>query len=130
MWKFGALDGAMENLGPFVLWWCNGEIGSPFNKTMGKLWGAKWPDEENGKLGPLITQWNINLESFDDAMGKLETLAMVKLGPHDDLMRKLGAPDHYFFSNGLTLSNLWAGPNFNWEILDVMQAEKDYIWGP
>ena len=19
---------------------------------MGKLWGAKWPDEENGKLGP------------------------------------------------------------------------------
>ena len=22
------------------------------NKAMGKLWGTKWPDEENGKLGP------------------------------------------------------------------------------
>ena len=46
----------------------------------------------------------------------------------------LGALDHYFFSNGLirlhcTLSNLWAGPSFNWEILDVMQAEKS-TWGP
>ena len=27
-----------------------------------------------------MTQWNINLEALDDAMGKLETLAMIKLG--------------------------------------------------
>ena len=26
MKKLGALDGAMENLGPFALWWRNGEI--------------------------------------------------------------------------------------------------------
>ena len=30
---------------------------------------------------PLMTQWNINLEALDDAIGKLETLAMMKLGP-------------------------------------------------
>ena len=29
-----------------------------------------------------------------------ETLAMMKLGPPDDLMGKLGALDHEFFSNG------------------------------
>ena len=39
-------------------------------------------------------KWNINLGSFDDAMGKLETLAMMKLGPPDNLMGKLGALDH------------------------------------
>ena len=54
---------------------------------------------------------------FDGAMGKLETLTMMKLGSPDDLMGKFGALDHLFFSNGLirlfcTLSNLWA-PNFN-----------------
>ena len=27
--KLEALDGAMENLGPFALWWSNGEIGNP-----------------------------------------------------------------------------------------------------
>ena len=26
MRKLGALDGAIENLGPFALWWRNGEI--------------------------------------------------------------------------------------------------------
>ena len=57
----------------------------------------------------------------------------MKLGPHDDLMGKSGTLEHQFFSNGLirfhcSLSNLWA-PNFNWEILDVMQAEKEYM-GP
>ena len=39
-------------------------------------------------------QWNINLGPFDDAMGKLETLVMMKLGPPDNLMGKLGALDH------------------------------------
>ena len=66
-------------------------------------------------------------------MGKLETLAMSKLGSPDDLIGIFGTLDHEFFSNGLirlycTLSNLWAR-NFNWEILDVMQAEKEHM-GP
>ena len=38
---------------------------------------------------PLMAQWNI-LGFFDDAMGKLETLEMGKLGPPDDPMGKLG----------------------------------------
>ena len=37
-----------------------------------------------------MVQWNI-WGYFDDAMGKLETLAMGKLGSPDDLMGKLGA---------------------------------------
>ena len=41
------------------------------------------------------------------------------------------ALNHKLFSNNLiplhhTLSNFWA-PNFNWEILDDMQAEKEYM---
>ena len=62
-------------------------------------------------------------------MGKLETLVMGKLGPPDDLMGKLEALDHKFFSNGLirlhcTFSNLWA-QNFDLEILGVMHAGKN-----
>ena len=68
---------------------------------MGELWGAKWPDEENGKLGPWWRNGTLIGGPFDDAMGKLETLAMMKLGPPDDLMGKLGALDHLFFSNDL-----------------------------
>ena len=75
-----------------------------------------------------MTQWNINLRGG----GKLETLAMMKLGLPGDLMGKFEVLDHQFFSNGLwlhcTLSNLRA-PNFNIDILDVMQAEKEYM-GP
>ena len=53
--------------------------------------------------------------------------------PYGDLMGKFGALALYFFLNSLillycTLSNLWA-LNFNWEILDVMQVEKEYM-GP
>ena len=33
--EIGALDGAVENLGPFALWWCNEAIEN--NKAMGKL---------------------------------------------------------------------------------------------
>ena len=72
-----------------------------------------------------------HLGPFGDVMGKLETLAMGKLGAPDDLMGKLGALDHELFSNGLirlhcTVSNLWA-PNFKWKFLDDMQAEKKYM---
>ena len=60
MRKLGALDGAMDNLGPFAL---------------KKQWRAK------REIMSLKVQWNINLGPFDDKMGKLETLAMMKLGP-------------------------------------------------
>ena len=51
MRKLWAVDGAMETLGPFALWCRNGEIMETLNKVMGKLWGAKW-SEENGKWAP------------------------------------------------------------------------------
>ena len=35
-----------------------------------------------------------NLGPFDNVLGKLQTLAMMKLGPFDDLVGKLGALDH------------------------------------
>ena len=48
------------------------------------------------EIWPLMTQWNINLGLFDDAIGKLETLAMMKLaGGPDNLMEKLGALDDH-----------------------------------
>ena len=60
------------------------------NKTMEILWGATWPDEENGKLGSWWRNGRLIGGAFDDAMGKLETLAMMKLGPPDVLMGELG----------------------------------------
>ena len=42
-----------------------------------------------------MMQWNINGGGgVDDTMGKLETLAMMKLGLPDDVVGKLGALDH------------------------------------
>ena len=54
----------------------------------------------------------------------------MKLGSPDDLMGKFGALDQTVSYMQLysSLSNLWA-PNFNCEILDVIQAEKEYT-GP
>ena len=63
MKKLGALDDAMENLGPFAL-----------KKVTGKHWEAKWPDEQNGKLGPWWCNGTLIWGPFDDKMGKLETL--------------------------------------------------------
>ena len=54
-------------------------------------WG-KWPDGGNGKIGPLMAQWNMGGGGFDDIMGKLETLAMGKMGPLEDLMGTLLGP--------------------------------------
>ena len=86
---------------------------------------GKWPDGENGKaldgaMEHLVSLWWRNVQIRDPSNGEIE--------PPGDLMGKLGALNHLLFSNGLirlhcTLSNLWA-PNFNWEILDDMQAEK------
>ena len=48
---------------------------------------------KTGNFAP--DEWNINFKGlFDDAMGKLESLAMMKLGSPDDLMGKFGALDH------------------------------------
>ena len=144
--KLGPLDNVMGNYRS-SFWWHDEEIGGPwwrignfgpFDDAMGKLergnCGGRPVNDLMGKTGivPMVEQWNI-WGPFGDAMGKLETLAMGKLGPPDDLMGKLRALDHKLFSNCLirlhcTLSNLRA-PNFNWEILDDMQAEKN-TWGP
>ena len=103
------------------------------NKAMGKLWGAKWPDEENGKLGiwwRIGTLFFLGGGVFDVAMGKLETLAMMKLGPPDDLMGNWG-PRPLIFKWLITVplhSFKRMSPKF-WEIVDVMRAEKEYM-GP
>ena len=88
---------------------------------MGELRGGGRLDDLMGKTG----NWALDgamehLGPLGDAMGNGE------IGPPDDLMGKLGALDHKLFSSDLiqlhcTLSNLWA-PNFEWEILDDMQA--------
>ena len=39
-----------------------------------------------------MAQWNMGGGGFDDIMGKLETLAMGKMGPPDDLMGTLLGP--------------------------------------
>ena len=90
------------------------------NKAMGKL-GAKWPDGEtgNGALDGAMER----LGPFDDAMGKLETLAKGKLGP---LMTQVGnwspRPRILFkrYNTAPLHSFKLMGPN-------VMQAEKEYI---
>ena len=81
MRKLGALDGAMENLGHFA----HGEIGNPL-----KQW------ENCEELNDLMR--NTELWAPDDAMGteilgKLETLAMMKLGLWwpDDIMENPGS---------------------------------------
>ena len=127
--------------------WCILEIWVPLMTRCGK-WGPFDDAMINYNWDLLITLWEIrghhfddmlrkpgalhgateNFVPFDDATGKLETLAMGKLGPPDDLMGEIGALDHKLFSNGLirlrcALSNSMA-PDFNWEILDDMQAEK------
>ena len=127
MRKLGALDGVMENFGPF-----DDAMGTleTLNKAMWKLCGeAKWSDGENGKLDPWWCNgtfgalWWRNWQIRDPSNGKFEALWW----PDGEI----GGPiDHKLFSNSLirlhcTLSNLWA-PNFNWKILDDMQAEKIY----
>ena len=92
--KLGALDGAMKNLGPFALWWRNREIGKleTLNKAMGKLWGAKCPDEKNGKLGPWWRNWTIIL--LGDPLMMQGPKNDDEIGPPDDLMGEIGALDH------------------------------------
>ena len=135
----------MENLEPFEMTQIMENLGSfddamgdleTLIKAMGKL-GAKWP-EGKWEIGPLMVQWNVWALLMMQWANKLETLSKRKLGPlitwaweHDFDWGP--ALDHEFFSNGITrlhctLSNLWA-PNFNWEIVDVMQAEKEYTSG-
>ena len=65
-------------------------------------------------------------------MGKLETLAMIKLAPWwpDGEIVGGGARPLILFKlyNTAPLHSFKRmGPNFNWEILDVMQVEKEYM---
>ena len=39
-WHDVEIGSAMENLGPFALWWCNGEIRNPYNKAIGETVGS------------------------------------------------------------------------------------------
>ena len=78
MRKLGALDGAMENFGPF-----HDAMGKleTLDKAMWKLCGGRLNDLME-KLG----KWALDgamehLGPFGEAMGKLETLAMGKFGP-------------------------------------------------
>ena len=64
--------------------------------------------------------------------GQIRDPSNEEIGAHCWSDGKIEGPiDHELFSNGLmwlhyTLSNLWV-PNFNWEILDDMKAEKKKI---
>ena len=84
------------------------------------------------EIGPLMAQWNTR-GPFDDAMGKLETLAMGKLGAPDDLMGKLEALDHELFPYGLIrlhcnlFPNLWAQILIEKFYIHDMQAEKSIL---
>ena len=75
---------------PREFWWRNGNCKPNLIKQWGKLWGVKWPDDENRKLGPDDAMEHWFEGPFDDAMGKLETLAMMNLGPLMTLWGNLG----------------------------------------
>ena len=49
------------------------------------------------KIGPRLDGAMEEVGPFGDVMGKLEILAMVKSGPLDDLMEKLGAQTTNYF---------------------------------
>ena len=72
------------------------------NKAMGKLGGAEWSDEENRKLGPWWRNGTLIWGLFDDAnYVQIRDPTDDEIGRPDDLIRKLGALDHWFFSNSL-----------------------------
>ena len=98
----GPLMAQWKILGPLMTQWGNWE-------PLIKQWGNCV-----GKLNDLMGKtenWALDgamehLGHFGDAIGKLETLAMGKMGPPDDLMGKLGALDHELFLNGLIRDQL------------------------
>ena len=92
MRKLGALDGAMENLGPLALWWRNGKL-----QTLKKLRGNfRELNDLMRKTGNWAPDDHVNAMEhwfegpFDDAMGKLETLTMMTLGPLNTCWGNLG----------------------------------------
>ena len=78
-----------------------------------------------------MTQGYVHLGGpFDDAMGKLETLAMMKLGPPWWPDGEIGGPRPLnLFKRFITapLHSFKCMAHKFWEILDVMQAEKEYM---
>ena len=79
MENFGLFDDAMGKL-------------ETLDKAMGKLGGGGRLNDLMGKTGNLTLDGAMaHLGPFGDAMDKLETLTIGKLGPPDDLMGKLGA---------------------------------------
>ena len=91
----GALVGAMENLGPFALWWRNGEMGKPLIKQRGNCEEFNDLMTKTGNWA-LMRQWKINLGSLRWRNGQTRDPSDDKIGVPDDLMGKLGALDHSF----------------------------------
>ena len=52
------------------------------------------------EIGPPMVQWNINLGALWWQNGQIRDPSNDEIGAPDDLMGKLGALDHEFFSNG------------------------------
>ena len=84
------------------------------------------------KIGPLMAQWNIILGALWWRNGQIRDPSDDKIGapwwPDEEIQGP--RPQILFkrFNTASLHSNLWA-PNFDWEILDVVQAEKEYM-GP
>ena len=82
------------------------------------------------EIGPLMTQWNINLGAFWWRNGQIRDPSNDESGvPWWPDREILGPRPLILFKrfNMAPFPNLWA-PNFNWEILDVMQVKKEYTW--
>ena len=83
-----ALDGTMENLGPF-----DDAMGKleTLNKAMGKRGGGpKWPDGGKREIGPLMAQIMEHLGAFWWYNRQIRDPNNGKIGVPDDLMGKLG----------------------------------------
>ena len=79
MRTFGALDGAVENFGPFDDAMRKLET---LNKPMGKVSCGGGLNDLMGKTGNWALDGTMeHLGPLDDAVNKLETLAMGEIGP-------------------------------------------------
>ena len=63
-------------------------------KAIGKLWGTKWSDEENGKLGPWWRNGTLIWGALWWRNGQIRDRSGDEIGTPDDLMGIFGALDH------------------------------------
>ena len=122
--NWGPLIAQWKIWGPLMMQWGNWK---PLIKQWGSS-GTKWPDGKTRNWA--LDGATEHLGPSDYAMDKLETLAMGKLGPLMIWWRYWGPRSRSSFQTVYTTplnSFKLMGPN--WEILDVIQAEKQYM-GP